>query len=305
MSAGAVVPEGATEESQAASERYARYGEPAWDAASTEALMSELGELPQGGTALIAECRTGRLLRHVVREFDGLARLVAVEGDRDLLDFARTTLASIEQPPVFFNQQPLPTLQFADDVFDVAIVGNGITTSAQLFNAVSELVRVVAPGGRIAIAAFGAASIRVFDELIDECAWARGDADLRARIDDVRARRVTVDDFEAACAQVGATVLRCGSVTAEVRLGRGRDLLDHPVVRRDVVPAWRDLGGAADDVLADVARRAAVWWGAHRVEDQVEVCWAVLQVAEAEPIPIDETDVVEVVSENGDAGQAR
>lgn len=299
------MPEGATEESQAASERYARYGEPAWDAMSTETLLSELGEVAPGGTALVAECRTGRLLRHVAREFDRLSRLVAVEGDRDLLDFARTTLASIERPPVFFNQQPLPSLQFADDVFDLALVSNGLSTTAQVYNAVSELVRVVAPGGLIGVAAFGAGSVRVFDELIDEAVWSRDDADLAARVADLRARRVTVDDFEAACEHVGACVVRSGTVTTATRLGRGRDLLEHPIVARDVVPLWRELGSAAGDVLADAAQRAAVWWGQHRIEDQVEVCWAVLRVDEAEPIAVDETDVVEVVSANDDDVEVR
>jgi ubiquinone/menaquinone biosynthesis C-methylase UbiE len=81
------------------------------------------------------------------------ARVTGIDYVRALLDVARQRAAA-ERLDVDLVEAPAEQLPFADDSFDVAVSAIGIMFAADHNRAAEELVRVVRPGGRIAVASW-------------------------------------------------------------------------------------------------------------------------------------------------------
>ena len=62
---------------------------PAWEARLAPALIEAI-ELPEEGSVLVAECRTGYVPLEMLRRLPPKTRCVAIEPSRDMLDLART-----------------------------------------------------------------------------------------------------------------------------------------------------------------------------------------------------------------------
>ena len=81
------------------------------------------------------------------------ARVTGIDYVPELLDIARQRAAA-ERLDVDFVEASAEQLPFADDSFDVAISAIGVMFAADHDRAAAELVRVVRPGGRIAVASW-------------------------------------------------------------------------------------------------------------------------------------------------------
>ncbi|CUR55220.1 putative methyltransferase [metagenome] len=81
------------------------------------------------------------------------ARVTGIDYVPALLDIARQRAAA-ERLQVDFIEAPAEELPFADGSFDVAVSAIGVMFAADHARAAAELVRVVRPGGRIAVASW-------------------------------------------------------------------------------------------------------------------------------------------------------
>jgi SAM-dependent methyltransferase len=81
------------------------------------------------------------------------ARVTGIDYVPALLDIARQR-ADAERLDVDFVEAPAEDLPFADGSFDVALSAIGVMFAADHHRAAAELVRVVRPGGRIAVASW-------------------------------------------------------------------------------------------------------------------------------------------------------
>ena len=78
------------------------------------------------------------------------ARVSALDASAALLDIARTRL-----PAADVREGDLEALPFADDSFDAVTAVNSVFYAADMAAATRELVRVVRPGGRVVVTAWG------------------------------------------------------------------------------------------------------------------------------------------------------
>jgi ubiquinone/menaquinone biosynthesis C-methylase UbiE len=101
-----------------------------------------LAETPPG-RALDAACGTGR---HTARLVDLGHDVVAVDETEAMLSLARTRI-----PGADFQIGSLAALPLEDGEFDLAVCSLALTHLAELGPAVSELRRVVRPGGRLVV----------------------------------------------------------------------------------------------------------------------------------------------------------
>jgi demethylmenaquinone methyltransferase/2-methoxy-6-polyprenyl-1,4-benzoquinol methylase len=106
--------------------------------------LAAAGAVRPGDDVLDAACGTGDLALADLRA--GAARVTGLDFSPRMLDRARR-----KAPSIAWVQGDLLALPFADGSFDAATIGFGIRNVADLERGLSELRRVLRPGGRLAI----------------------------------------------------------------------------------------------------------------------------------------------------------
>ena len=105
--------------------------------------------LLQGGSALDIACGTGRLTLELRKRVGSDGRVVGVDFSERMLDVARTAHPGIEW--VCGDAVALP---FADAGFDAATTAFGLRNLAEPHTALTEMRRVVRPGGHLVVLEF-------------------------------------------------------------------------------------------------------------------------------------------------------
>jgi demethylmenaquinone methyltransferase/2-methoxy-6-polyprenyl-1,4-benzoquinol methylase len=107
---------------------------------------ADLAELRPGGRALDVATGTGDLAIE-------LARRVGPEGDVVGSDFSEGMLdrARAKAPQLRWEWADALSLEYPDDGFDAATVGFGARNFADLDRGLSEMARVVRPGGKVVV----------------------------------------------------------------------------------------------------------------------------------------------------------
>lgn len=107
--------------------------------------------LKQGALALDVACGTGDLSLTLLAA--GEARVVGLDFCRPMLEIAREKAegGGVRVPFVEGDALKLP---FADEVFDVATIAFGLRNLSSVEDGLRELLRVIRPGGRVAVLEF-------------------------------------------------------------------------------------------------------------------------------------------------------
>lgn len=265
-----------------------------WHARVAERVAGSLPALGGEHSVLVAEAREGLTALCVANHLPVLRRMIVAEGDRDALNRARGVFDGNDGPPVFFSHQSLPSLQFADGVFDAAVCVAGVVTTAQLLNAVSELTRLVRPGGSVVVAALGGHAFVLLEEIAREAAWS---AHLDGTIseddsDELDAARVTPHSFDDVARQVNANIVERGSLREHVSFGRGPSVLGDASVARDLFGAWRVMLPNAAHALDRLPSWLDAWFAEAELVDDVEVLWARFEVLPEPEVAISDDDVL-------------
>lgn len=108
-----------------------------------------LAGLSSGGKALDVCCGTGDFAVALARVVgpDGVVR--AVDFSERMLELARRKAQKSRCPQIEFLRANACALPFPDNFFDCATIGFGLRNVADLRLAISEMRRVIKPGGRI------------------------------------------------------------------------------------------------------------------------------------------------------------
>jgi demethylmenaquinone methyltransferase/2-methoxy-6-polyprenyl-1,4-benzoquinol methylase len=107
---------------------------------------ADLARLPPGGRALDVATGTGDLAIALKRRVGPRGEVVGSDFSPGMLALARE-----KAPAVRFELANALELPYEDDSFDAATVGFGARNFADLARGLSELVRVVRPGGRVVV----------------------------------------------------------------------------------------------------------------------------------------------------------
>ena len=109
----------------------------------------------RGDRVLDVACGTGPLARALARRVGPSGHVVGVDFSQQMLDVAGTRRHPRRAAPVEYQWADAQQLPFPDDGFDVATIAFGIRNVDEPRLAVSEMARVVAPGGRVVLLEFG------------------------------------------------------------------------------------------------------------------------------------------------------
>ena len=118
--------------------------------------------LQEGAFALDVACGTGDL--SLVLSEAGGARVVGVDFCRPMLEIAREK-ALKEETRIPFVEGDALRLPFADEVFDVATIAFGLRNLSSVEEGLKELLRVLKPGGRVAVLEFSSPVVPGFRAL--------------------------------------------------------------------------------------------------------------------------------------------
>lgn len=117
----------------------------------------DLAELAPGARALDVACGTGDLTLELAGRVGPGGEVVGCDFSEGMLELARAKAADAstraEEPlsPMRFEWANALQLPYRDDEFAAATVGFGVRNFSDLERGLSELVRVVRPGGRVVI----------------------------------------------------------------------------------------------------------------------------------------------------------
>jgi demethylmenaquinone methyltransferase / 2-methoxy-6-polyprenyl-1,4-benzoquinol methylase len=115
---------------------------------------ADLAAVPYGGSAVDVATGTGDLALELARRVGPAGEVIGTDFSRRMLELARAKAAAPPLPPAgrlrfeFANALELP---YPDGVFDAATVGFGARNFSSLDRGLSEMVRVVRPGGRVVV----------------------------------------------------------------------------------------------------------------------------------------------------------
>ncbi len=116
---------------------------------------ADLAQLAPGARALDVACGTGDLALELARRVGPGGEIVACDFSEQMLELARVKAAgrdaAVPHAPIRVEWANALELPYADDEFAAATVGFGVRNFSDLERGLSELARVVRPGGRVVV----------------------------------------------------------------------------------------------------------------------------------------------------------
>lgn len=139
---------------------------PLWSKPFGELLLSQLSLKP-GDQILDVACGTGFPSTDIANSLPENARLIAVDNSSAMLDVAREKIGHLEN--VFFKTESgIPSLPFADDVYDVLVCNLGLNDFEFPHQALFEFTRVVKPKGTLLATLSMEGTFKEFYEIFEE-----------------------------------------------------------------------------------------------------------------------------------------
>ena len=169
-----------------APEAYERYVVPAFMGEWAEDL-AKAARLQPGESVLDVACGTGVLTRHAARIIGPSGQAVGLDINTGMVEAARRNAVS-DGAIITFHEASATEMPFSDNCFDVVVCQQGLQFMPDRQVALSEIARVLKPGGRIALSVWRPLDRQPFhsawndaqrkylgEESVALAAWALGD----------------------------------------------------------------------------------------------------------------------------------
>ena len=223
----------------------------------TEPVLDLCGDdlpMPDNATVLAAESRCGAMLKRWLTDLPAATRVMALDSSGPMLDEARSRIDEEEHQRIYFVQQRVGSLSYADGVFDAAVCLHGMVTSRQAYEGLSELSRVISPGGRL-VACFPLnGSFPEFYDLLDEALRACELEDVLLRLGELRENLLSPARVATLANQQNLDGVEVSELRWQVAFGSGREFLYSPLIQETFFPNWTGAirSSEREEVLAYV-----------------------------------------------------
>jgi ubiquinone/menaquinone biosynthesis C-methylase UbiE len=193
--------------------------------------------LPEEGSVLVAECRTGLLPILLAERLNPDVRIVALDPSREMLDIARAKLEAVTSA-VWLEARGTEQLTYSESVFKASFCAAGILTKDDVNRIASELTRITVSGGPIGLVVPLRDTFVEFYDLFREALIALDlgslESQLEAFVDDLFDEEALRVDLVAA----GVKDAEIHRVRFEVPFNSGQDFLLSPLVESLYLPYW-------------------------------------------------------------------
>jgi len=212
-------------------------------------LIDEHLKLPNDGKALYVEAGTGGHAMAIQERAGNKLDLLCVDENPECLELARAK-ATATNEQIGFDAASLDNLNLPDDQFDL-VIGNASLVSRQRARKMfSEMVRVAAPGGTIALTLPTASSFGEFFSIYWEALHNNGLLDHESDVEQLITELPTVSDVEQFAEHEGLTNVESWTRIEEFDFDSGEQFLSSPLVAEFLMHDWLAL--VPDDRRAEL-----------------------------------------------------
>jgi ubiquinone/menaquinone biosynthesis C-methylase UbiE len=219
------------------------------------ALMDEKLQLPEKGRILYLEAGTGGHAIAVIERAEDDVRMVCVDESEESLELARAKSVALNVEPEFRRGQ-LDSLWLRDDQFEMVIGDGSLVAPVRLPKMLSEMARVAAPDGVVALALGTASSFGDFFSVYWEALQAAGLEDQGVHVEELIQELPTIAVIEGLAAQAGLEKVESWTKVEEFDYESGEEFLNSPLITDFLMRTWtRQLPDAAQSrVMDEIAR---------------------------------------------------
>ena len=212
-------------------------------------LIDEHVTLPQEGEALYAGAGTGGHAMALHERAGEKLDLLCVDENPECTDLARAK-ATATNEKLSFDTTPLDKLDLKDNRFDLVIGNASLVSRQRVRKMFSELVRVAAPDGTIAITLPTASSFGEFFSIYWEALHNNGLLDHESDVEQLILELPTVSDLEQLAEDEGLRDVKSFTRIEEFDFESGEQFLTSPLVAEFLMQEWLAL--VPDDKRADL-----------------------------------------------------
>ncbi|MCA1634910.1 MAG: class I SAM-dependent methyltransferase [Acidobacteria bacterium] len=224
-------------------------------------LIDEHLKVPARGRALYVASGTGGHALALRERAGPELTLVGVDESEERLALARAKAVALKDDNTEFSHALLEALSFEDDQFNLVVGDASLVAAERLPEMLAEMVRVAAPGARVALAVATAASFGEFFSVYWEALANNGFLEEAAAVESFIKELPTISDAEALVAREALDDVGSWTRAEEFDYASGSEFVNSPL--------FRDfLGGRWLDALPDEAGRAAVLAEIERIIDE-------------------------------------
>ncbi len=225
-------------------------------------LCAEVLPNPQGSTVLSTESRCGLVVARWLETLPADTRMMALESSGPMLDEARTRISEKEQQRIFFVEQRVSSLSYADGVFDAATCLHGLIAVRQVREGLAELSRVVSPGAMVTACVPLKTSFPEFYDLLDEALRAAGLIDVLPRVAEMKEELMSPPRLVDLAEEQSLKDVEFNELRWEVAFGSGREYLFSPLVQETFFPQWMGAirSSERDEVLDYMTDAIDTYW---------------------------------------------
>ena len=196
---------------------------------------------PVNASVLVAEARCGHVPVRWSEMLSENTRVIALDGSRTMLDHARQRTPAHLSGRIFFVPQSVESMSYADAVFRAAACFNGLSTAPQFQAGLSELARVVEPGGQILLVLPVARSFPQIHDLLCEALETYELHDALERLKAAKGQLVEEPLVVSVARNLGLHDLQLERCEWEVAFESGQAVMMSPLLRETFFPHWMGM----------------------------------------------------------------
>lgn len=211
-----------------------------WSRPLLDTQLERLPDVAQG-SVLVAESRCGYVPLQWSARLPEHVRIIALDPSRAMLDTARSRMDEASLRRIFLVPQALPSLSYADGVFNAAVCINGLLTRQQLRDGLSELARVIESGGKLHLVVPTRECFSEIYDLLDEAFKSLRLGDTAERLKALRTTLISSYDLYTTAREHGLHELDITEHRWSVAFDSGREALLSPLLRHTFFDMWMSV----------------------------------------------------------------
>lgn len=202
-------------------------------------LVDEHVELPKKGSILYVASGTGGHALALAERAGAHVTLVCIDENEESLELGRAKAVAVRADPEFRRAQ-LEELGFEDDQFDLVVGDASLVATERLPEMLAEMVRVAAPGGKVALTLVTASSFGEFFSVYWE---ALRNSEIFGHEHDVESlitELPTISEVEAMAAREGVDNVTSWVQVEEFNYQSGEEFLNAPLITDFLLRGWME-----------------------------------------------------------------
>lgn len=212
-------------------------------------LIDEHVKLPKEGKALYMEAGTGGHAMALQERAGEKLDLLCVDENPECLELARAKAIATDDK-IGFDTAELDNLKLRDNQYDLVIGNASLVSPQRIRKMLSEMIRVAAPSGTIALALPTASSFGEFFSIYWEALHNSGLLDHESDVEQLITELPIVSDIEQLAEDEGLREVESWTRIEEFDFESGEQFLNSPLVEEFLMRDWLAL--VPDDKRAEV-----------------------------------------------------